>query len=185
MMRNLVLLSLCFLVAAVAALMTDRLQPAAEIKTPLQSERPAAPDFSFADLGGRSRKLSDFRGKGVVLNFWASWCAPCVIEFPQMIRLASAHEKKTVFVFMSVDDNPADIEKFLKKFSNISLPSNVIIAHDREKLIARGLFQTYKLPETYLIDADLYITDKIIGVDDNWNSAAMNAKIKALYSSAP
>lgn len=138
-----------------------------------------APDFSFETLEGKKHRLSEFKGKVVVLNFWASWCAPCVIEFPQMAALAKATKGKTVFLFLSQDDTDEAMERFVKKYGK-DLSDNVYIARDSDKSIAQGLYQTYKLPETYIIAPDGRIADKIIGADVEWNGKDMRRKIEAL-----
>lgn len=139
----------------------------------------SAPDFSFTDLSGATHRLSDFRGKVVVLNFWATWCAPCVIEFPQMIALAESTRGKAVFLFLSQDDDREAIERFTKKHAP-KVPDNVFIAQDTGLEVAQKLYQTYKLPETYLITRDGRIAEKIIGADVEWNGTAMQEKIGSL-----
>lgn len=142
---------------------------------------PEAPDFEFRSLSGKSYSLSDFRGKVIVLNFWASWCAPCLVEFPQMLDLASLKKDKTVFLFISVDAEKENMNRFLKKLGKSVDQKNVIIAHDPDKSISQTLFQTYKLPETILIDSDFKMQDKIVGASVIWNDKAMLQKIDDLY----
>lgn len=139
-----------------------------------------AENFTFRDIAGKKHALNDFRGTAVILNFWASWCAPCVIEFPQMLKLASAHKGNAVFLFLSQDESEADIKEFLNKYGKSLPQQNVYIAHDKDKSIAQSLYQTYKLPETYLIDSQGMIQDKIIGADIDWTSQEMNKKLQNL-----
>jgi thiol-disulfide isomerase/thioredoxin len=141
--------------------------------------RQKAPDFSFETLEGQKHRLSDFRGKTVVLNFWASWCAPCVIEFPQMIALAGATKDKSVFLFISQDDSHEAVERFVKKYAK-NLTENVYIGRDSDKSIAQQLYQTFKLPETYIITPDGMIADKIVGADVEWNGDDMRRTIESL-----
>lgn len=138
----------------------------------------SAPDFSFTDIDGKDHSLKDFRGRAVVLNFWATWCAPCVIEFPQLLELARS-EKETIFIFLSQDTSEIEIDRFLKKRGKALKKKNIIIARDENMVIARDLYQTYKLPETYLIGADGAIRDKIIGAAD-WNAPDIKEKIQSL-----
>lgn len=138
-----------------------------------------APDFKFKTIGDNTAALSDFHGKGIVLNFWASWCTPCVIEFPQMLRLAKS-EPDTVFIFLSQDDTDYAIERFLKKYTIGALPENVFIGRDEDQKIARSLYQTYKLPETYLISGDGKIADKVIGADVVWDGDKMRETVRRL-----
>ena len=139
------------------------------------------PSFSFKSLNGKSVKIADFSDKVIVLNFWATWCAPCVIEFPAMLSLAETQKETAVFIFLSIDDNKNDIERFIKKHGK-SLPQDkVIIGWDEDKTISQDLFQTIKVPETYIIAPGLKITDKIVGSDVDWTSRDMQQKINTLY----
>lgn len=136
-----------------------------------------APDFSFTDIEGKIHSLSDYRGKYVILNFWASWCAPCVEEIPEMIKFSQHRGRKSILIFLSLDENPADIDRFLKKrVPQLPLP-NVIIGLDTDKKISQSLFQTYKIPETFLIDRNGIIKEKIIGYYDSWNGPETSSKI--------
>lgn len=156
----------------------------------LQQEDPAgqnsiatmeAPSFSFQDMEGKIRTLTDFKGKAVILNFWASWCAPCVIEMPQMFNLAEKTKEDAVYLFISLDNSEEEISRFLTKNKFHDLSSNIHIGLDVDRKIS-NLFQTYKIPETYLITPDLKISDKIIGADLVWNDQDMIEKIKILSS---
>lgn len=183
MIRNIAIL--CVLMALTAAytwydsgrdLSNASSTPAAPVQGDAQQ---IAPDFPFTDIEGNKHNLSDFRGKVVVLNFWATWCAPCVSEFPQMIALAKDTRKQSVFLFISQDmDDPA-ITRFLKKYAP-ERSKNVIVARDEGMRIAQKSYQTFKLPETYLITPDGRIAEKIIGADVQWDGKAMRDKIGVL-----
>lgn len=150
--------------------------------------RQQAPDFTFKPLtsktpngktpGGKTRSLSGFKGRPVILNFWASWCAPCVIEFPAMLELAQKTDG--VFIFLSQDDADADIERFIKRYGKDLPLENVYIARDENKETAQKLYQTFKLPETYIIDNEGRIAEKIIGADIDWSGPDMQQKINTL-----
>lgn len=129
-----------------------------------------APIFEFTDIKGRNFKLDQFKGKTIILNFWATWCAPCVAEFPQLLELAHREKDNIVFIALSVDENPNAIERFIKRLpieaqKNITL-KNVIIGLDTDKTISRNLFKTIMYPETFIIDKDLMIIQKIEGITD-------------------
>lgn len=132
-----------------------------------------ASDFAFTTLDGKSYRLADFRGKAVILNFWASWCAPCVIEMPHMLRLAQTTKNEAVFMFLSLDKDEADVRKFLKRLDAEIQSKKILIALDKNGEVSKSLFQTYKIPETYLIDAEGKIRKKIVGADIDWNSPEM------------
>jgi len=79
-------------------------------------------DFTLLDLEGEEVSLSDFEGKIVVLNFWATWCPPCRAEIPDFIEICKLYEDKDVqFVGVSVDKSVEDLKKFVNDF-NINYP---------------------------------------------------------------
>jgi thiol-disulfide isomerase/thioredoxin len=172
MTRNLTLLLVLCAAAFLYGLYAENRSPKKSAET--QNTFPEIADAVFFDLGGKKHNLHDFKGKPVVLNFWASWCAPCVIEFPQMLKLAEKAGTGTVFLFLSLDEDKSAIERFLKEQKQI--PKNVVIGKDEDKKISRS-FGTYKLPETYFIAPDLTVRDKIIGANVNWNGEAIRNRL--------
>jgi len=174
MIRNLVILLLLAGAAFGYTAYSERIVAAAQ-----QGPQKAA-TFVFKILDGKTYALEDFQDKVVILNFWASWCAPCVIEFPQMIKLAEKTKDSSVLIFMSIDEEKADIEKFLKQHGNNAKGSNIIIGHDADKSISRDLYKTYRIPETFIIAPGGMIAEKIIGADVIWDSPDMVRKIKSL-----
>lgn len=140
------------------------------------------PNFSFTTLSGDNHALHDFKGKVIVLNFWATWCSPCVIEFPQMLKMAENLPEEIVLIFLSTDDKKSDIDRFLKKMKKKNLKQkNVFIAWDKDKKISQDLFQTFRLPETVLIAPNLVMKDKIIGADVQWDGKEMEDRLRSLY----
>jgi cytochrome c biogenesis protein CcmG, thiol:disulfide interchange protein DsbE len=122
-----------------------------------------AEDFAM-DLQGKPEHLSDLRGKVVVLNFWASWCGPCVEETPSLIALQQRiASRKGVVLGVSVDEDPAAYEKFVTD-QHLNYPT----FRDPSKKIATD-YGTSMWPETYIIDRKGVIVRKIIGPQD-WNS---------------
>lgn len=141
-----------------------------------------APDFSFTTLKGQSRTLHELQGKVIVLNFWATWCSPCVIEFPQMLNMAQKLPEEIVLILLSTDDRKTDIERFLKKMNEKQLiQDNVLVAWDQDKKISQDLFQTFRLPETILISPTLVMKDKIVGADVQWDEKEMVERLRKLY----
>lgn len=179
MIRNFFVL--LFLIAAASAFTfyADKAVPVEERAKifSTQNDHQAAPSFTFEDMKNKKHSLHDFKDKVIVLNFWASWCAPCVIEFPQMLKLAR-NSPESIFIFLSVDEDRAAIGKFLKKHK--VLPKNVLIGWDRDKKISQNLFLTTKVPETFLIAPDLVIHEKIVGDSVLWNSPEMRQKLSAM-----
>jgi len=77
---------------------------AAKLEHP--SDGAAAPDYTFYDGAGKAMKIADFKGKVLVVNLWATWCAPCKIEMPQLARLQAAYDGKPVQVVAISIDKP-------------------------------------------------------------------------------
>lgn len=134
------------------------------------------PDFSFTDLSGKTHSIKDFRGKVALINFWATWCAPCVIEFPKLIQLAKDNPH-IVMIALSSDIDDAKIKNFLTK-NKVDLP-NFYVARDHKRKITTDVFQTYKLPETVIIAPSGKIVKKIIG-DTEWGGQDIQNLLSSL-----
>jgi cytochrome c biogenesis protein CcmG, thiol:disulfide interchange protein DsbE len=134
------------------------------------------PDFTFTDLSGEIYNIKDFRGKVTLINFWATWCAPCVIEFPKLIQLAKDNPH-IVMIALSSDINDEKIKNFLTK-NKVDLP-NFYIARDPKRKITTDLFQTYRLPETVIIAPSGRIVKKIIG-DTEWGGQDIQNLLSSL-----
>jgi len=179
MTRNILVLAVLLLIAGFCTFYLDfsgasLSTPEKKSNAPLLQQK--APNFGFKDTKGLNHSLKDFEGKVIVLNFWASWCAPCVVEFPAMLNLANKTKDSSVFIFLSQDETPEAMNKFMAKQKIKS--SNVIVGWDKDKIIGQTLFQSFKLPETYFIDPALLIRDKIVGNSVEWDSPEMQQKIK-------
>jgi cytochrome c biogenesis protein CcmG, thiol:disulfide interchange protein DsbE len=132
-----------------------------------------ADDFAM-ELNGKPEHLTDLRGKVVVLNFWASWCAPCIEETPSLIDLQKRIASRNgVILGVSVDEDPSAYEKFLK-----DQHINYLTYLDPSKKIATD-YGTSMWPETYIIDRKGVIIRKIIGPQD-WNSPDLLAYFDAI-----
>lgn len=114
-----------------------------------------APDFAVKDLDGNPVQLSDFRGKLVVLNFWATWCPPCVIEWPQVAKLARRLEDEgddgVAVLAVSIDSEPEKIGPFLELMTLFESPVRVLW-DETTKLHEQ--FGSEKIPDTYFIDEE-------------------------------
>ncbi len=137
-------------------------------KTPERKRLQAPPDFSFLTMQGEAHRLSEYKGKPVLLHFWATWCQPCVFEFPQLIKTAKDNPELVVLA-VSVDNKKSAIEKFLKP---LEVPANFYIIHDRERKISYDLFRSMNYPETILIGCDFKMQGKVIGVAEDWPGTA-------------
>lgn len=131
-----------------------------------------ATDFPF-----NGRHLSDLRGNIVLLNFWASWCAPCQKEFPQMTQLAAKYSN-VIFLAVSVDHDEAAMQRFLA--TQNTADANIILVHDAAKAIAQDIYGTIRYPETYLIGPDLTLRQKYVGLEMAWDSPEFAAQLVAM-----
>jgi len=116
-----------------------------------------APDFVAQDLDGNEVKLSDFRGKVVVLNFWATWCPPCITEWPQVHQLAErlGDRDDVVIVAVSVDDEPGLIAPFLSRMAMGDTRVKVLWDPQPEPKRKSNLaYGTTKMPDTYIVDEE-------------------------------
>jgi len=159
----------------VAALLLLFASPSYRQGEPSVAGRPAS-DFSF-QLDGKPARLADLRGKVVVLNFWATWCPPCVEEMPSLNRLNQQVRPQGVIVLgVSVDEDPAAYEKFLRD-NNITFPTY----RDPSRKIAER-YGTFMYPETYIIDRRGRIARKIIGAQ-RWDQPDHFAYLQTLLAS--
>lgn len=119
-----------------------------------------APDFTVKD-SDRSVTLSQFRGQVVVLNFWATWCPPCVEEMPSLVQMQQRMKAKGVTVLaVSVDVDQGNYQQFLRDHG-VSL----LTVRDPDQK-SSSLYGTFKFPETYVIDREGVMRRKFIGAVD-------------------
>ena len=120
----------------------------------------SAPDFVVQDAD-RKVEIRDFRGKIVLLNFWATWCAPCVEEMPSLVQLQQRMKDKGVTVVaISVDVDNDAYHKFL-----VDHKIDLLTVRDPDQK-ANNLYGTFKFPETYVIDRNGIVRRKFIGAVD-------------------
>jgi peroxiredoxin len=119
-----------------------------------------APDFELQTLDGRKVKLSDFRGKAVVLNFWATWCQPCKVEMPWFIEFQNKYKSQGVeFVGVAMEDTAKpDIEKFLR-----DMQVNYLILLGTEA-VGEQYGGILGLPTTFYIGRDGKIVEQHAGL---------------------
>lgn len=120
-----------------------------------------APDFKLNTLDGKIVQLSDYKGKKVILNFWASWCSPCKTEMPVMENFFQENKDKDI-VLLSVNLTKEDqSKKAVKQFAD-RLHLTFPIPLD-EKGEVSDLYQVMTIPTTYFIDAEGILQQKVIG----------------------
>ena len=116
----------------------------------------AAPDFQLKTLAGDTVKLSDLRGKKVMLNFWATWCPPCKAEMPEMERFSKQIGDDTVILAVNIDPQ-LDVQGFVKE-NKITFP----ILLDAEDKVNEA-YQVLSIPTTYFINSKGIIQNKYTG----------------------
>jgi peroxiredoxin len=120
----------------------------------------AAPDFTVHD-SDRTVTLSQLKGRVVVLNFWATWCPPCIEEMPSLVQMQQRMKAKGVTVLaVSVDVDQDNYQRFLKDHS-----VNLLSVRDADQK-SNALYGTFKFPETYVIDRTGIVRRKFIGAVD-------------------
>ena len=118
----------------------------------------AAPDFSLESLDGHQISLKDLKGSPAVLNFWASWCQPCLIEHPGLVSVAKTYKGRgVVFLGILYGDNEKDARSFLKRHGT-AYPTLVDV--NQRSAIDYGIAG---VPETYVLDKDGIIVKKYVG----------------------
>ena len=143
-------------------LTTERIQTG--VAPPANSE---APDFSLQTFDGKIIHLAEFRGKTVVLNFWASWCVPCKDEQPTLEVLSKRYATGASFVGINIQDTRPEALGFMTLY-HVSYP--VVIDPDGEVYINYGVVG---VPETYVVDRGGRIQQKLVGPVDEGQLTAL------------
>lgn len=121
--------------------------------------------LQLTTIDGQEISLTDFKNKEVLINFWASWCAPCVEEFPSFIKLLQKQKGNIIILAISMDKEKEDISKFLKTFDLEETDLDIYFVWDETKEFS-DYFGTVLLPESYLLDRNHVLRRKIIGITD-------------------
>ncbi|MEK6555929.1 MAG: TlpA disulfide reductase family protein, partial [Bdellovibrionota bacterium] len=143
-------------------------------------EKHGVPVTQFKLLSGEPLTFSQFHDKIIILNFWASWCEPCVQEFPSLQNLIRQFNGKIVMIAISGDYEKQDLEDFWRAFK-VNDP-NIYSVWDKDQTIAKA-YGTFKLPESYIIGKKGELIRKISGVD-KWDTAEAIEYFKSLTDDA-
>ncbi|HVY71604.1 MAG TPA: redoxin domain-containing protein [Verrucomicrobiae bacterium] len=136
--------------------------------------RKAAPAWELKDVDGKKVKSSDFKGKVVILDFWATWCGPCRAEIPSFIELHKQYEKDGLVVIgVSLDDGSKPVKKFIAS-EKINYP--IVMGNDS---VTGDFGGVEVIPTTFVIDRDGKIVSKHVGVTQK---AEFEAEIKPLLA---
>ncbi|MSR89124.1 MAG: TlpA family protein disulfide reductase [Candidatus Margulisbacteria bacterium] len=119
------------------------------------------PKFVLKDVSGKTISSKSFKGKIVVLNFWATWCPPCVGEIPYLVALQKKYEKQGVQVVgVSMDEDQSGVPAFVKAHS-MGFP--VLYATPK---LQKDLGGIRSIPTTYILDRNFKIVEKLMGYHD-------------------
>lgn len=143
-------------------LQTEYINP--DIEKIIKMEKEGVPLFSSLLLNGNSFQLVELKGQFIIIHFWASWCNPCVAEFPELIKFAKSFPGKIIAI--NNDEKVEEMNHFLSLFKN--LPKNFIILRDHDRKVA-NLYGVSKLPESFIVNNFLKLIKKIPG-EERWNS---------------
>lgn len=182
-----ILLPAAFALAAIAVVALSNHEALAPLatrprdpSTAVQNVRPT-PDFTLPSFDRRLLALSDFKGKIVVLNFWASWCTPCKQEMPNLERAWQDYKHRGVVVLgINVADDMENAAEFVRAL-RITYPN--VYDRDRSRLDA---YQVIALPTTVFMDRLQHIRGRFVGgYLDEAGYQELRAKVLALLDSSP
>src|SRR5690242_11399436 len=136
-----------------------------------------APTLSFADLNGHTLRMSDYKGRVVLVNFWAAWCGPCTAEIAQFVAMQQKYGPEGLQILgISIDDDERELRSFYRK-KEMNYP--VVIGN---QTITDGFGGVLGLPTTFIIGRDGKIHAKQVGATD---FAALELEIMHLLQSSP
>ena len=115
-------------------------------------------DFSFKDINGKTHKLSDYRGKWVIANYWATYCGPCIAELPALTKIAGQFKDKAVVLGMEAGETPTDE---LKQFVAQKKLNYTVVPTQDSTMYSMGLL--YGVPTTFIVDPQGNIVDTHMG----------------------
>ena len=150
------------------------------IRTLTEFETTGVPSFEFKKWKSESVvSLDSYKGKVLILiNFWATWCAPCIEEIPSLLSLVKKSQGKVVLFAISADESPEAIESFLKTFP-LDKTENVYLGNEGFSELMQ-LYNVEMLPESYLVGLDGKLKKKIVG-SINWDTEDSVAYINDLF----
>ena len=146
-----------------------------EDEDPVPSAGTPSLDFVLKDMDGKDVNLADFKGRPVLINFWATWCPPCKAEIPWFIEFAEKYrDDRLAVIGISVDDSPEDVRAFAEEYK-VNYPMLVGLGHDE---LRQAYDASAIIPVSWLIKPDGTVFAKAAGIHSkDW----FEDKIKALF----
>lgn len=136
--------------------------------------KPPAPDFSLPDMDGKMHKLSDYRGKPVIISFWATWCPPCLVEIPHLNRAwEKLKDDDVAMLFVNINEGKETIEAYNKK-----VPIKLKILRDEGARQLRN-WNMIGLPAAFIIDPEGRVVYQALG-ERYWDDDEMLDKVREL-----
>ena len=137
------------------------------------------PSVEVKGLDGKVVSASSLiKGKPTVVSFWATWCEPCVEEFPSFVKLLDTYPEEVVLVAISHDYSPQEVKDFVSAFKGYR--KNMILTMDEGKALSQS-FGVDRLPEGFIFDKQGKLRKKIIGIQD-WATPNALAFFKSLIA---
>lgn len=126
--------------------------------------RPQAPNFTLVDINGNEVSLQQFKGSPVILDFWATWCFPCRMSIPELIKIQEEYQDKGLVVLgLSLDDPSQASNAYLREFQKEYRINYRILRANRRVLTDYFGYDRPAIPTLFFVDADGRIVNKIVG----------------------
>lgn len=143
------------------------------------SSGPLAPDFSLTDLSGRMISLKQNLGRVVLLDFWATWCGPCRMTIPELIKVSERYERNDVIVLgVSLDDPRTVTNQQLLTFKERSSINYPVLRYNRKVIQDYFGNESISIPAMFIIDREGRIRDKIVGFKSGVIEQALDRLLK-------
>ncbi len=161
-LQSIILVLLVVVGVGTIVLLQFKDSPFSPSRKPLLGKSVPAPNFTLPGLDGHKVSLADYKGKVVLLNIWATWCAPCVAEMPSMEKLyQELKDEGFELLAVSVDETGTEaVAPFMKKHK-LGFPVLLDTVGD-----IKSLYQVNGIPESFIIDKNGIIIEKVIGPRD-------------------
>ncbi|MDQ1336495.1 MAG: hypothetical protein QG552_3445 [Thermodesulfobacteriota bacterium] len=140
---------------------------------------PLAPDFSISDISGETVTLEQYRGSVVLLDFWATWCPPCKMTIPVLIRLQEQYKDKGLVILgISVDDPQLIQDKDLLHFRQMTRINYPILRFNQKLIKDYFSNEQMAVPTMIVIDRNGRIRDKVVGFQPDALEKSLAAVVK-------